>query len=195
MKDGSQKWAELEGSWRTGMIAAQAGDRAAYEKLLLELVPYARHRVARSVRDRSAQEDIVQNVLLSLHRARHTYRPERPFIAWLHAILRNALIDWGRAQARRALREVSLEAEPGFEPAAAPEPARDEPIGPEMAQALAALPATQRTAVELIHVEELSVEAAAALVGVSPGALKVRAHRGYKALRALLAKRGPGASE
>src|SRR5262249_32665943 len=195
MKDRSQRWAELEQSWRAGMIAAQAGDRAAYEKLLRELLPYARHRVARSVRDRWAQEDIVQNGLLSLHRARHTYRPERPFTAWLHAILRNALIDWSRARGRRAAREVSLDAEPALEPAVPPQMPRDEALGPEMAQALAALPATQRAAVELIHVEGLSVDAAAALLGVSRGALKVRAHRGYKALRALLSKRGSGAGE
>jgi len=192
MKERSQKWAELEKSWRAGMIAAQAGDRAAYEKLLVELAPYARHRAARSVRDRSAQEDVVQNVLISLHRARHTYRPERPFTAWFHAIVRNALIDWIRAETRRARREVSLEADPAFEPATQPEDPRGEPLSPEMAQALAALPATQRAAVELIHVEGLSVDAAAALVGVSPSALKVRAHRGYKALRALLGEGGRG---
>jgi len=193
MKERAQKWAELEQGWRAGMIAAQAGDRAAYEKLLLELLPYARYRIARTVRDRSAQEDIVQNVLLSLHRARHTYRPERPFTAWFHAIVRNALVDWGRAHSRRLSREVSFEADPAFEPAAPPETPRSEPLSTAMTEALAALPASQREAVQLIHLEELSVEAAAALVGVTPGALKVRAHRGYKALRARLGSPESGA--
>ena len=56
-----------------------------------------------------------------------------------------------------------------------------------MSRALAELPAAQREAVELIHVRELSVAEAAEHAGVSVSALKVRAHRGYKALRKLLA--------
>jgi RNA polymerase sigma-70 factor (ECF subfamily) len=177
------------------MVAAQAGDRAAYEALLLELLPYARNRAARSVRDHSAQEDVVQNVLVSLHRARHTYRPERPFTAWFHAILRNGLIDWARSQARRTRREVSLDENPALEPAVEPETPGADALSPEMTQALAALPLTQREAVELIHIDGLSVADAAALAGVSAGALKVRAHRGYKALRLMLGQREPGGSE
>ncbi|HKC51402.1 MAG TPA: sigma-70 family RNA polymerase sigma factor [Myxococcota bacterium] len=195
MKERPQKWAELEQTWRARMVAAQAGDRAAYEKLLLELLPYARHRAARSVRDHSAQEDVVQNVLISMHRARHTYRPERPFTAWFHAILRNAVIDWARSQARRAGREVSLDANPAFEPSIAAETPGGDALSAEMTQALAALPASQREAVELIHIDGLSVTDAAALAGVSAGALKVRAHRGYKALRGLLRERDTGARE
>jgi RNA polymerase sigma-70 factor (ECF subfamily) len=193
MKERQQQWAELEQLWRARMIAAQAGDRAAYEKLLQELLLHARRRVARQVRESAAREDIVQNVLISLHRARHTYRPERPFTAWFHAILRNALIDWMRAQGRRARREVSLEAQTGWEPSVEARVPSDDSLSPEMQRALAALPATQREAVELIHVDGLSVADAAALAGVSPGALKVRAHRGYKLLRTLLGGSDPGA--
>lgn len=195
MKDRQEKWAELERAWHARMVAAQAGDGAAYEKLLLELLPYARARVARSVREASAQEDIVQNVLVSLHRARHTYRPERPFTAWFHAILRNALIDWARVAGRRARREVSLEVHAGWEPSVTPPTPGDDALSPELARALESLPAAQREAVLLIHVDGLSVADAAALAGVSAGALKVRAHRGYKALRALLGDRAPGADE
>ncbi len=73
-------------------------------------------------------------------------------------------------------------AEPSYE---APVPGEDA-LSPELEGALASLPGSQRKAVELLHVEGLSVAEAAERVGVSPGALKVRAHRGYRALRALL---------
>ena len=192
MKEREQRWAELERTWRARMIAAQAGDAGEYEKLLLELLPHARRRLARSVHDAAAREDIAQNVLISVHRARHTYRPERPFTAWFHAILRNAQIDFLRAAARRSGREVSLDAAAGWEPAVEPKTPGEGELSPELAGALAALPASQREAVELIHVDGLSVADAAVLAGVSPGALKVRAHRGYKALRALLGGREPG---
>ena len=68
------------------------------------------------------------------------------------------------------------------------EPARHE-LSPELERALSSLPAKQREAVELLQIESLSVSEAAQRVGVSAGALKVRAHRGYRALRAILGRR------
>jgi len=165
--------------WRTWMIAAQGGDRAAYDRLLRALLRPLRNFVRRRVSDPAAGEDLVQEVLLSIHRARHTFRPERPFAPWWRAIARNAIVDWMRRQGRR--REQSLE---GIEPAADEGAATGaEALSPELVEALEALPANQRQAVELIHVHGLSVAEAAARVGVTAGALKVRAHRGYKALR------------
>ena len=54
----------------------------------------------------------------------------------------------------------------------------------------AALPPKQREAVMLIHVEGLTVQEASRRAGVTKAALKVRAHRGYRALRKAL--RGAG---
>jgi len=176
-----------EQRWRAWMVAAQAGDRAAYEKLLHELLADLRRFVRRRVFDASAQEDVVQNVFLSLHRARHTYRPERPFSPWLFAIARNAVTDHARSRGRRLARERSLEDAAVAEPVA-PAPRADS-LSDELRDALAELPPKQREAVELIQVQGLSVVEAAARAGVSAGALKVRAHRGYKALRTRLASR------
>ena len=138
----------------------------AYEKLLLELLPHVRRQVARRIGDPAEREDIVQNVLISLHRARHTYRSERPFGPWLRAVVRNASIDWMRARGRRLRHELSLEevAQPSYE---SPLPGEDA-LSPELEGALASLPENQRKAVELLHVEGLSVAEAAEGVGVSP---------------------------
>jgi len=182
---------ERESRWRDWMVSAQAGDAAAYEKLLLELLPHLRGFVRRRIGDSDAVEDVVQNVFVSLHRARHTYRPERPFGPWLHAVARNAVIDHARVRTRRAGREVPLDADRVPEPAAPPaEPPAHVDLSPELARALAALPDSQREAVELLQLRELSVAEAAERVGVSRGALKVRAHRGYRALREWLAGGG-----
>ncbi len=172
---------EREERWRGWMIAAQKGDGAAYEKLLTELLPEVRGFVARRLRDVHSREDVVQNVLMGIHRARHTFRAERPFGPWLYAVARNAVTDHLRARARRQQREILLESpEP---PDASAPPAVDEELSPELQEALEALPAQQREAVLLLHVEGLSVEEASLRVGASKGALKVRAHRGYRALR------------
>lgn len=180
---------ERERRWRAWMTAAQTGDAAAYEKLLHELLPHLRGFVRRRVSNPDAAEDVVQNVFLSLHRARHSYRPERLFGPWLHAIARHAVIDHARSGSRRVAREVSLEADGVPEPVAPqPESPEDEGLSPELGGALDELPPAQREAVLLLHLYGLSVAEAARQVGISRAALKVRAHRGYKALRAKLGR-------
>ena len=183
---GAQRGDAAEGRWGVMMAAAQAGDGAQYHKLLDEVLPVLRGIVHARMRDHGAAEDVVQNTLLSIHRARHTYRPERPFGPWMRAIARNAMIDSFRSTGRRREREVGVEA---IELLASGE---TEPLGesgelsPVLREAMANLPQNQRDAVELIQLRGLSVAEAAARVGVSAGALKVRAHRGYRALRKAL---------
>jgi len=177
---------ERDARWRAWMSAAQRGDTAAYERLLREILPHVRGVVRRRLFDPQAVEDVVQNVLLSLHRARHTYRPERPFLPWLHAIARNAAVDFVRERGRRSRREISLELEGVPEPGAPAELPAERALDPGLERALAALPPTQRQAVQSIHLEGLTVSEAAARAGISKGALKVRVHRGVRALRALL---------
>jgi RNA polymerase sigma factor (sigma-70 family) len=171
--------------WRIWMVAAQGGDGASYEKLLLDLLPTLRQMVRARLWDPDPVEDVVQNVLLSIHRARHTYRAERPLLPWLRAVARNAVVDHLRERARRSAREsLRPEVEAAAEEVELPL-LRDSLSGP-VAEALGRLPPAQRQAVELLQLEGLSVVEAAARAGVTPGALKVRAHRGYRALRALL---------
>lgn len=173
---------ERDGRWRRWMTAAQSGDSAAYEKLLLELMPHVRRFVRRRLFDASAVEDVVQNVFISLHRARHTWRSERRFEPWLHAVARNAVTDHLRRRGRRAGREVSLEADGVPEPALEPT-TPDDGLSQDLIRALEALPSAQRQAVSLLQLEGLSVAEAATRAGVTRSALKVRAHRGYRALR------------
>jgi len=83
------------------MAAAQRGDRHAYERLVADILPALRAFVRRRTGDDVSAEDVVQEVLLSIHRARRTFRPERPFEPWLFAITRNAVRDFQRSSVRR----------------------------------------------------------------------------------------------
>lgn len=168
------------------MRAAQAGDAESYRLLLVTIQPKVRAIVRSRIRDGAAAEDVVQNALLAIHRGRATYRPERPFGPWMRAIVRNAVIDHFRERKRRGDRETALDVHEW--PDERPQGSREGmPLPPELQDALAALPQSQREAVTLIQIEGLSVAEAALRAGVSPGALKVRAHRGYRALRDALA--------
>jgi RNA polymerase sigma-70 factor (ECF subfamily) len=165
------------------MAAAQAGDGEAYQRLLVELVPLLRGLVRSRIADPSAVDDVLQEVLLSIHTARHTYRAERPLLPWVRAIARNATVDWVRRQVRT--RALFSDVEPADLRAEPPAPVW-EPLPPRLSRAIESLPPAQRQAVLLVKVEGLSVSEAATRAGVTQSALKVRAHRGYRALRELL---------
>jgi RNA polymerase sigma-70 factor (ECF subfamily) len=183
-REQTDRRASDEERWRAWMVAAQAGDAVSYERLLHELLPAIRSYFSRRLDDRQGVEDLVQNFLLAVHRARHTYASGRPLRPWLYAVARHILADHYRSRARRLRRER------GFAPGD-PEPVAVERAGGvgswiDLDRALAALPAVQRVAVTRLQLDGLSVAEAAKREGVSTSALKVRAHRGYRALRGLL---------
>ncbi len=171
------------------MHAAQGGDGAAYASLLQELTPLLRQRIQRRLRFLKPQdvEDLVQDVLLSLHAVRATYDPQRPFLPWLFGIVHNRLADGARRYARRAAHEVAVEQWPVTYSEEATN--RDEEFGdPEaLSRAIRTLPPGQREAVEMLKLRELSLKEAAAVSGMSISALKVAVHRAVKALRRALA--------
>lgn len=168
------------------MQAAQAGDRDAYVQLLQEITPLIRHIVRRRRPFWPAEdiEDLVQDVLLSVHAVRATYDPRRPFIPWLAVITRNRLADSARRYARNQAQEVQVE---NLDVTFSDESGKfiKEAYGdPEALRlALDSLPAGQRSAIEMLKLRELSLKEAADASGTSIGALKIATHRAMNALR------------
>jgi RNA polymerase sigma-70 factor, ECF subfamily len=161
------------------MALAQQGDVDGYRALLDDIGPALLGFLRQRIADPDEAEDAYQDTLMYLHRARHTYDPRRPIEPWLFAIARNVMTDHGRRRRVRA-RETLL----GSLPERGAESDRD--MRPELERALAQLPAAQREALEMLKFEGLTVAEAAARAGTTTGALKVRAHRAYRALKALL---------
>jgi RNA polymerase sigma-70 factor (ECF subfamily) len=165
------------------MAMAQHGDAVAYRALLDDLGPVLVRFLRRRVRDDQDLADAYQDTFLALHRARHTYQPARPIEPWLFAIARNVVADYGRRWQRRTRHELLTDDDP--EPTPDPPP-RD--FGAELATAMRALPNRQREALQLLKFQGLSIQEAAARVGTTPGAVKLRAHRAYLALKATFRK-------
>ena len=175
----------------TLMRAAQAGDAKAYVQLLEEITPRLRQIVRGQRRFLKAEdiEDLVQDVLLSLHAVRATYDPQRPFMPWLLAITRNRLADGARRYARRVAQEVQVENLPVTFSEEGANIDDDEYRDPEaLKQAIRDLPPGQREAIEMLKLREMSLKEAAAASGISIGALKVSVHRAMVTLRKALTK-------
>ncbi len=175
------------------MAAAQAGDRAAYRALLLAVTPYARALAARAFRRPADIEDAVQDILLTLHETRALFDPARPFKPWLGGIARHRIADRLRRQGRTHGREVAIGPEHETFFAAAAKQDDMAADAPALHAALAGLPDGQRTAVQLLKLQEMSLEQAQAISGMSVAALKVATHRAMKRLRALLGAAEHGA--
>lgn len=171
--------------WSGLMAAAQAGDRAAYGRLLRECTPLIRRVVRRGLAP-DRVDDVVQDVLLTIHRARHTYDPTRSFSAWVVTISRRRAVDLLRNRGRHDRREVHAPiAYESFADEAA-DPARDAALdrhGPALEAALSSLPPRQREAIEALALRQMSLDEAADATGNSKGALKVSLHRALKSLR------------
>lgn len=167
------------------MAAAQDGDRVAYERLLRDILPFIRAVIARQNRRADRLEDVVQDVLLTLHRVRHTYDPARPFSHWLAALARRRSIDAMRRRSRVDAVEVCDERayETFMDPAANKDMEKGERVA-ALGAAIAVLPDGQREAVELVKLREMTLSEASRASGKSIAAIKVNIHRALKALRA-----------
>jgi RNA polymerase sigma factor (sigma-70 family) len=168
------------------MAAAQAGDRAAYETLLRDCVAFIAGLARRQGVPPDRTDDVVQEVLLTVHRARATYDPRRSFEAWLRVIVERRAVDCLRRMRRHGRREVhaplayanhadeAVDLAAGFHRRENAERIR---------AALAQLPRRQREAVHHLMLEERSLGDTAVLTGRSKGSLKVNLHRALNALR------------
>ncbi len=168
------------------MRAAQAGDAQAYARVLKACVPMAAAAARRAGVRPDRVDDVVQDTLITIHRALATYDPDRPFAPWLRAIAARRAIDSLRLHGRQGAREVQDEvaymahAEPGADGLAAVSRGDD---AARLRAAVARLPPLQRQAVELLALSERSLAEASAETGRSKVALKVNLHRALRALR------------
>ena len=175
--------------WSRLMAAAQAGDRRAYEDLLRECLPLLRQICRARLRDATEAEDAVQDTLLTIHRARASYDASRPFRPWLVAITERRALDRIRARGRRSGREAALDLAAEL---AAPEARADAALDADRAaaklrDAVQELPESQRTALGLTKLQDLTLQEASARSGMSVGAIKVATHRAVQTLRRRLA--------
>lgn len=176
---------DREEAWASLMRRALAGDQAAYRRLLAELAPALRASTRRRLTAMGLSgeecEDIVQETLLAIHLKRETWRGSEPFGPWLFTVARNKLIDHVRRRGRRI--EIPIDDFADLLPAPEERPGA---ASAEVERHLAALPERQRAILRAVAVEGASVSEAAERHQMTPGAVRVALHRGFKSLAARL---------
>jgi RNA polymerase sigma-70 factor, ECF subfamily len=165
------------------------GDDSAFDELARGLSPRLRAFLVRLSGSRALADDLTQETLLRIHRARGSFARGSAVIPWALAIGRNCFISHARARKTRVAR--SLLDVSTIEVATGPDANAEATLAARqsaaiVSRALAAMPVANREAFVLIRYEGLSVATAAQLVGISAGAMKLRAFRAYEILRAAL---------
>ena len=174
-----------ETRWKKLIILAQKGDKNSYRSLLKELSGFISNYLRKNYLNDQIVDDVTQEILVSIHKALHTYDAKRPFFPWLMALIKYRTIDELRKLSRTKAKElVDYEQILKFsETVGRVDSYKDQGLGDELTQALAKLPEKQRDIIQLLKIQGLSVKEIASQTGYSESSIKVSAHRAYKTLR------------
>lgn len=176
---------EDDALWGSLMARAQHGDRDAYHALLSGITGYLDSIARRYLGNGGDAEDAVQDILIVVNDIRHTYEPGRPFKPWLRTIATRRCIDLLRRRTRRLRKEFASDDD--ISAFAANSDTPEEALARQqerrdLRDTVDALPARQRDAIRLVHLDELSLAQAAEQSEQSTGSIKVACHRALKSL-------------
>ncbi len=169
-------------SWESLMIAANRGDQRSYARLLTAITPVVRGIVRARGGSLGPEgcEDVVQEVLLTVHLKRQTWHEDAPLRPWLYAVTRHKVVDAFRARGHRIEVDVDDFAE------TLPAPEGEDPFeARDMARVIDRLEPRAAQIVRAIGIDGASAAEAGASLGMTEGAVRVALHRALKSLARL----------
>jgi RNA polymerase sigma-70 factor (ECF subfamily) len=160
------------------MLALRDGELAAFDALFRRHYETVRTLCARITATPSLGDDLAQETFLRVLRHRATFRGDARFTTWTYRIARNLCLEQLSRQARdRQIAERwRLEAE-------SPSVTNRSDDTEQLTAALQSLTPEQREVLVLCRYHDLPFTEIAAILGCTPGAARVRAHRALAALR------------
>jgi RNA polymerase sigma-70 factor (ECF subfamily) len=172
------------------LAAARHGDETAFSALWRDANPALLRYLA--VVAPEAAEDVASEVWLHVVRGLHGFKGDEPqWRAWLFTLARRRAIDEGRKRSRRPTRPLSETSESSLPVEADTADLAMDLIATKAALAvIATLPPVQAEVIMLRVVGGLEPGDVARLLGRSPGAVRVAAHRGLRRLADVLATEG-----
>ncbi len=170
------------------MVAHVAGDKTAFPEIFARYGGVIRGIMRRDIGKTQDADELVQDTFLHLHRAARDFQPERKLRPWLMTIAFNLKREYFRRKGRRP--EAPLDLDGRNDPSEEPRILERQHAERQVSRAMAALSDSQREVIEMHWFAGLSFPEISTAVGASLSAVKVRAHRGYERIRALLPEEG-----
>ncbi len=173
----------LEARLKAWMLQALSGDVRAYEQFLEQVARMMRAYLTQSMRKRSPDqiEDLVQEVLFSIHRKKHTFQTQMPIRPWVYAIARYRMIDYFRSEKTKP---TFVTFEEDIEAASLSALNSESPVTDmDLETLLADLSPKQRELILLAKVDGVPLAELATRYKMSLSSVKVTLHRTLKSLR------------
>lgn len=153
----------------------------AYSALLEAIMNLIQPFVRKRVHGAENQKEVVQDILLSIHRARHSFDTTAAFKPWLYSIAYYRVADFLKVSYRRRA-EVNASNE-FLSQISSIDTVDEDEDRQAFKQALDQLPMQHQKLLRLLKVEGHSVRAVSAETGMTEGAIKVAVHRAIKFLK------------
>jgi len=173
-----------EQCWSKLMVNAQAGNESDYRQLLTELTDVIYNFLRSRFGNHHFIEDCVQESLIAVHQARHTYDPRRHFRPWLFAIVRHKAIDTLRQQRTRQKVVDQYRGEQEVLSRTSHQSEAENEV--TKGRLLESLSVQHREVLLLTKIIGFSIAEASEKLGISQSAVKVRVHRAIRKLEQLM---------
>ncbi len=174
-----------EDVWGKLAVLSQSGDKRAYRQLLSEIAPYIKMRISGGLANPDWSEEIMQEVLISVHKSLKSYSSDRPFRPWLNAIIQFRRTDFLRKHYKsKNVKDISQENTEIFSDNVTHNSHAGELQ--DIEKALGSIPDKQRRIFKLLKIEGYSAAEVAKEMDMSVSAVKVSAHRTAGKLKEML---------
>lgn len=164
------------------MVLAQNGDQSHYQKLLILVESMARGYLSHRLQNASDLDDLTQEILISVHNARHTFDLKKPIFPWLYAIFNYRFQDYLRAY-YRTRRNITQDINDSDERDLATDPHLEWEYRNLGQKLLSYLVPQQRRIIEMLYVNGNSAQEVSTALNISVSNVRTTAHRAIKRIR------------
>lgn len=167
------------------MRESQQGNAGAYGELLSHLRTLLEKFVVSNFRrcgvgTDGVQDDVVQEVLMAIHKHRSNYDPNQAFLPWMYAIARYKVIDFLRARKIRGeVSRMDTNLDLGLED-------KDASIVKDLERLGSQLSPKKWTVVKMMRLDEYTAKEVSEKTGYSVSDVKVTLHRAMEELKEMV---------
>ncbi len=165
------------------LLKSLEGNKDAYKEFLLKTSKILNQYFSKKVFNKSYVEDLIQETLISIHKAKHTYDPAMPILNWIYAIAYRRYIDFIRKDSRIKNFVIYTETFTNFSSNLNYNNEETYDNLNRINSVLEHMSEREQAIIRLLKIEKYSIKEAAKILHLSESALKVAAHRAYKKLK------------
>ena len=163
------------------ILAAQQGDAVSYSELLKGISSFLKSYLRKRIFEKNEIDEVIQEILMSVHKSLHTYDYQKSFMSWLLAITEYKIVDHIRSFKKHS-GQIELNEISNFLNISN----SDLELKLEIEKAMMSLSDRERNVISRLKIQGESVLEVAQQLKLTEANVKVIAHRAYLNLRTFL---------